>query len=93
MNNCVCVNYYTMLQNHLSQMINTYMTMQSNTNLPSTDSGIIHSEPQSDPQSSLTDGINLDSLFYLIMIIIALFMLYSVGLRRRLPNKSNIKKN
>lgn len=94
MDNCVCVNYFTRLQDHLSQIINTFMSMQSNINLPSTDSGVVSNDPlqRNDPQGGLIDGFTFDSMIYLIMIIIGLFLLYSAGLRRRHPNKSNITK-
>lgn len=93
MNNCVCVNYFSRLQHQISTMISSYFAMQMNTNLPSTDSGVIRTEdpfPQSDP--GFTDRINLDAIFYTVMLIIGVVMLYSSGLSRRRQVKSTLPK-
>ena len=85
---CSCVNFISNIQNELNSLFNSLISLRSNSNLPSNDSGLINNRFEIPNQRNY---FTLNNVLYFIMIVLALFSLISIGMNRAKKGKSTLK--
>ena len=85
---CSCVNFISNIQNELNSLFNSLITLRSNSNLPSTDSGLINNTFEIPNQRNY---FTLNNALYFIMIFLAMLSLISIGINKVKKEKSSLK--
>ena len=81
---CICNNYYNMIQNSLSQLITTIAHNRINSNLPSTDDGSYSSNLNLLNREDNNNSFDSNFFFNFLFFILALATLSSfINFRRR----------
>ena len=81
---CICNNYYNMIQNSLSQLITTIAHNRINSNLPSTDDGSYSPNLNLLNREDNNNSFDSNFFFNFLFFILALATLSSfINLRRR----------
>ena len=85
---CSCVNLISNIQNELNSLFNSLISLRSNSNLPSNDSGLINNRFEIPNQRNY---FTLNNILYLIMIFLAMLSLISIGINKVKKEKSCLK--
>jgi hypothetical protein len=83
-NECICINYFVrQLQAAINSLARTTLSLQLNSNLPSTDSGYVNQSPQQlNPQGMNNTWLSLDNGLFALLILGAI-LAYFLSVRAK----------